>query len=123
VQAVDHWVALVLLGFLGIRMLKEGLGRGEDGCPPALAGWALLSAAIATSIDAAAAGVTLPLLDQPISLAVLVIGAITALLCFGGVFAGAALGPRLGKKAEVLGGLMLLGLGIKIFTEHQFLTA
>ena len=122
VQAVDHWIALILLGFLGIRMLKEGLSNDER-CPPALAGWALLSAAIATSIDAAAAGVTLPLLEQPITFAVFMIGIVTAILCFGGVFAGAAIGPRLGKKAEVLGGLMLLALGLKIFVEHQFLAA
>lgn len=119
VQAIDHWVALLLLGFLGIRMLKQGLG-GDERCPPALTGWALLSAAIATSIDAAAAGVTLPLLEQPITLAVLVIGAITAALCFGGVFVGAAIGPRLGKKAELLGGAMLLAIGLNIFVEHQF---
>lgn len=122
IQAVDHWVALALLGFLGLRMIRAGMNDEAD-CPPPLMGWALLSAAIATSIDAAAAGVTLPLLEQPVLIAVLVIGAMTAILCFGGVFAGAALGSRLGKKAEVAGGLMLLALGLKIFTEHQFLGA
>ncbi|HEY6916039.1 MAG TPA: manganese efflux pump MntP family protein [Allosphingosinicella sp.] len=123
IQAVDHWVALALLGFLGVRMLKAGLEGETDDCVPALAGWALLSAAIATSIDAAAAGVTLPLLQQPIGTSIAVIGATTALLCFGGVFAGEIMGTKLGKKAEVAGGAMLILLGLKIFVEHQFLGA
>ena len=119
-QAVDHWLALILLSALGLKMLREALAGG-DGPPARLAGWALFTCAIATSIDAAAAGLTLPTLGVPILLAVAMIGATTALLSWGGVLAGRAAGPWLGRYAEVAGGLILIGIGVKIFVEHQFL--
>jgi putative Mn2+ efflux pump MntP len=119
--AVDHWIALFLLGFLGARMLHEGLARDEGECAPPIGGWSLLAAAIATSIDAAAAGVTLPLLGRPILLACAVIGGVTALVSGGGVWLGSAAGTRFGKPAELLGGAVLIGLGVKIFVQHQFL--
>lgn len=120
VRAADHWVALVLLGFIGIRMVREGLSRDDDAPARQLIGWALLATAIATSIDAAAAGVALPMLGIPIIIACAVIGVTTAILSFGGVYLGAVAGARLGKAAEVAGGLVLIGLGLKIFIEHQF---
>src|SRR4051812_21908919 len=64
-QAVDHWIALILLSALGLKMLREAF-TGGDGAPKQFAGWALFTAAIATSIDAAAAGLTLPTLGIPI---------------------------------------------------------
>ena len=121
--ALDHWIALLLLGLLGARMIREGWTRDPDQCAPPLAGWALLAAAVGTSVDAAAAGVTLPLLGRPVAFACAVIGATTALICFGGVHLGRAAGARLGKPAELLGGAVLIGLGLKIFVEHQFLGA
>ncbi len=120
IRSVDHWIALVLLSALGLKMLKEAFEREGEPAPP-LSGWALFVAAVATSIDAAAAGITLPMLGAPLLLSCLTIGATTALLSFGGVYLGAAAGNRLGKAADVLGGLILIGLGIKIFIEHQFL--
>ncbi|TMJ17088.1 MAG: manganese efflux pump [Alphaproteobacteria bacterium] len=119
--SLDHWLALVLLGGLGIKMLREGLAREEGDCPQPIRGWALLVAAIATSVDAAAAGVTLPLLGQPVLLACAVIGTATAILCAAGVHIGAAVGARLGKPAELAGGAVLILLGVKIFVQHQFL--
>jgi putative Mn2+ efflux pump MntP len=119
--AVDHWVALVLLVLLGGRMIREGLGRAEGDCAPPMAGWQLVAAAIATSIDAAAAGVALPLLGRPILLACAVIGATTAALSAGGVWLGRIAGARFGKPAELLGGAVLIALGVKIFVQHQFL--
>jgi manganese efflux pump family protein len=117
---IDHWIAFVLLGVLGGKMLREGLA-GHGATPaPALIGWTLLGAAIATSIDAAAAGITLPMLGSPIATACLVIGTVTAALCVAGVLIGQASGGRLGKAAEILGGLVLIGIGVKVLVEHLF---
>lgn len=121
VRAADHWVALVILGFLGLRMIWAAFDEDRDGVERRLVGWALLAAAFATSIDAAAAGLALPLLGVPLLVACATIGITTALLSYAGVFLGAAAGTRLGKAAEVGGGVMLVGLGLKIFIDHQLL--
>jgi putative Mn2+ efflux pump MntP len=120
IRNVDHWVAFVLLGVLGAKMLREGL-HGDDATPaPALIGWALLGAAVATSVDAAAAGITLPMMGAPIAVACAVIGVVTAGLCFAGVMIGAASGARLGKIAEIIGGCLLIAIGAKILVDHLF---
>lgn len=120
-QAVDHWLALILLSALGLKMLREAVSGSSEGAPRQLTGWALFTCAIATSVDAAAAGLTLPALGLPILLSVATIGATTAVLSCGGVLAGRAAGPWLGRHAEMAGGLILIGIGVKIFVEHQFL--
>ncbi len=127
IDAYDHWIAFGLLSFLGIRMAKEGLAPAPAhdpaadplGPPEPLAGHALLIAAIATSIDAAAAGITLPTLGIPVIAACLTIGGVTAALCYIGVLAGAAIGTRLGKRAEVAGGVVLVLLGVRILGVHS----
>jgi len=120
IREVDHWVAFVLLGLLGAKMLREGLA-GADATPaPALLGWALLGAAVATSVDAAAAGITLPMIGAPVLIACGVIGLITAGLCVAGVRIGAASGARLGKIAEIAGGILLILIGAKILIQHLF---
>jgi putative Mn2+ efflux pump MntP len=120
IQAVDHWIAFGLLSALGLRMMKEGLSLDAD-CGTAarpLTGWALASAAVATSIDAAAAGVTLPTIGAPILIACLMIGLVTLGLSAAAVEIGARGGARLGKRAELFGGLVLILLGAKILAEH-----
>ena len=87
-QAVDHWIALIVLSALGLKMLREAFDDDGEGAPRQLVGWALFTCAIATSIDAAAAGLTLPTLGVPVLLAVATIGATTAALSYGGVLAG-----------------------------------
>lgn len=120
IRDVDHWVAFVLLGLLGGKMLREGLA-GEKATPaPALLGWALLGAAVATSVDAAAAGITLPMIGAPIAIACIVIGLVTAALCMAGVRIGAVYGARLGKIAEIAGGGLLILIGSKILIQHLF---
>jgi manganese efflux pump family protein len=120
IRNVDHWVAFVLLGLLGANMLREGIA-GEAATPaPALIGWALLGAAVATSVDAAAAGITLPMIGAPVVIACAVIGLVTATLCVAGVRIGAASGARLGKLAEVVGGTLLILIGVKILIQHLF---
>jgi putative Mn2+ efflux pump MntP len=119
-RAVDHWIALVLLSALGVKMLREAFSEAE-GTPKLFAGWALFTCAVATSIDAAAAGLTLPTIGIPILLSVATIGATTALLSYGGVLAGRAAGQWLGRYAGAAGGLILIGIGVNIFIDHQFL--
>ncbi len=120
IREVDHWVAFVLLGLLGARMLREGLAGAAATPAPALIGWALLGAAVATSIDAAAAGITLPVIGAPVLIACAAIGLITAALCVAGVRIGAAYGARLGRLAEVAGGTLLILIGAKILIQHLF---
>lgn len=120
IRSVDHWIAFVLLGLLGAKMVREGLDHGAESPAPALIGWALLGAAVATSVDAAAAGITLPMLGSPIVSACMVIGVVTGALCVAGVQIGKASGAKLGKAAEVIGGVVLIGIGVKILIEHLF---
>lgn len=119
-QLVDHWIAFVLLSILGARMIRAGVRPPETA--PLATGWHLGALAIATSIDAAVAGITLALLEVPVPVACLIIGIITFVLSTGGVLLGRAAGSRLGNAAEIMGGLLLIGLGVKIFIQHQFLT-
>lgn len=114
--AVDHWVAFGLLSILGVNMIRAS--RADTEADPSLKGWHLFAAAIATSIDAAVAGITLPLLGVPIALACATIGGVTAVLCFGGALGGSHAGRRLEGRAEILSGVILIGLGVKILLEH-----
>lgn len=116
IESVDHWVAFLLLSALGLNMIRAS--REDTKAESALAGWQLFAAAIATSIDAAAAGVTLPLLAVPVGWACAIIGAVTALLCFAGALGAHHVGRRFEGRAEIFGGLVLIALGVKILLEH-----
>lgn len=117
IERVDHWIAFVLLAAIGGKMIHEAFDD-DDAPAAALSGMGLLTAAFATSVDAAAAGITLPTLGLPVGLAVGTIGAVTALLCLFGARAGGAIGARAGRKAEVIGGVVLIGLGLRILLQH-----
>jgi putative Mn2+ efflux pump MntP len=116
VAAVDHWIAFGLLGFLGVRMLSGHVGDEE--AARVLAGQALLVAGVATSVDALAAGLTLPTLAIAPAPAAGLIGLVTFLLSGAGVMLGCRAGESWGPWAERLGGLILIGLGCKILAEH-----
>jgi putative Mn2+ efflux pump MntP len=116
IEAVDHWIAFGLLTFLGVRML--GGHVGDEEASHALTGRALLLAGVATSIDALAAGITLPTLSVEPLLAVALIGVITAVMSAGGVALGRVAGDRFGEWAERAGGVILIALGCKILAEH-----
>lgn len=122
VQAWDHWIAFVLLGAIGAKMLWEARGSDEAeavAAAPDLFGMkVMLVLAVATSIDAFAVGVTLPMLGAPLLLSLVTIGVTTAVLSAIGLFAGRKFGALLGKRLDVAGGLVLIGLGIKILVEH-----
>jgi manganese efflux pump family protein len=120
----DHWIAFAILAFLGLRMVKEGLTKGPEDAPaktPAN-GWPLILLAIATSIDAAAAGLTLPTMALDPFFTCAIIGIVTATACAFGVWLGARAGPALGEKAEVVGGLMLVSVGVKVLYDHGVLS-
>jgi putative Mn2+ efflux pump MntP len=116
IEAVDHWIAFGLLGFLGVRMLGGHVGEEEAG--HALTGKALLIAGVATSIDALAAGITLPTLSVAPLVAVALIGGVTFAMSGAGVALGRIAGDRFGTWAERAGGIILIGLGCKILAEH-----
>lgn len=117
VEAIDHWIAFGLLSFLGVRMLYGHVG--DEDAARALTGRALLLAGVATSIDALAAGITLPSLGVSPLLAVALIGLVTFAMSGAGVILGRVAGDRWGAWAERIGGLILIGLGVKILAEHS----
>lgn len=117
VEAIDHWIAFGLLSFLGVRMLGGHVGEAE--AARALTGRALLIAGVATSIDALAAGITLPTLGVSPWLAVALIGLVTFAMSGAGVVLGRRAGDHLGEWAERAGGIILIGLGVKILAEHS----
>ena len=122
VEAWDHWIAFALLGGIGVKMLWEARRSPEEAAPrdeEELFGLrVMLALAVATSIDALAVGVTLPMLDAPLLLSVVTIGVTTAVLCVVGLFLGRSAGAMLGRRLDALGGLILIGLGVAILVEH-----
>jgi putative Mn2+ efflux pump MntP len=119
ITGVDHWIAFGLLSLIGCKMIYEStkLGPDENKLDP-LNILVLLFLAIATSIDALAVGLSLSFLKIAIFTPALIIGAITFLLSFFGVFLGNISGHFFENKIEIIGGLILIGIGIKIVIEH-----
>ncbi|MEP7262733.1 MAG: manganese efflux pump MntP family protein [Usitatibacter sp.] len=119
IEAYDHWIVFVLLAIVGGHMILESLSKDEDkpqGNPFAFRRLMLLG--FATSVDALAVGLTLSLIDVPLLWAVALIGGVTFALCVPAVHMGARLGTRLAHRAELVGGLVLIGIGVKILVEH-----
>lgn len=122
IQSIDHWIAFILLGFLGIRMIRESLQNDE--LPESghdldsLDFKTVIVLAIATSIDALAAGVTFAFLKTNILMAVGIIGILTAFLCFIGVYIGYLARSKFKFNMELIGGCILVILGLKILLEH-----
>ena len=115
---IDHWIAFALLAVIGGNMVRESFSKEEE-CPDAsLSVKAMLTMAIATSIDALAVGVGFAFLDVNIGAAVSFIGVITFLLSMVGVKVGSLFGAKYKSKAELAGGVILILLGLKILLEH-----
>lgn len=114
----DHWVAFTLLAGIGAKMLLEASRATDEPQEPTLDPRTVLLLAIATSLDALAAGVTLPLLPVAPALSVALITGVTAALSLLGGLAGRAAGMRLGRPLAALGGLALIGIGARILVEH-----
>ncbi len=128
ITPIDHWIAFILLAFIGGKMLKDAFGE-EGGCDedcgcacedaePKLDLKELVILAVATSIDALAVGITLAFLNVNIWLAVALIGVTTFVLSFIGVAIGNQFGSRFEKPATIVGGVVLILIGLKILLEH-----
>jgi putative Mn2+ efflux pump MntP len=121
IGAFDHWLALGLLTFVGVRMIKSGTGKSEETATvDPSRGSTLLLLCIATSIDAMAVGFSMAIIGASILWPSLVIGVVTLGLSLIGLLSGAFLGKKFGKRMEVIGGLILLGIGINIVITHLF---
>jgi putative Mn2+ efflux pump MntP len=119
IESWDHWIAFALLSLIGAKMIWEGnKPAGAQPEKPA-GGWQLFVLAIATSIDAAAAGVTLPTLGAPIIVSILLIGHVTFFLSFAGVWIGRAGSKAIGPNAAIIGGLILIVIGAKVLIDHK----
>ena len=124
ITKVDHWIAFGLLGIIGGKMLFEAIkGDEEEECEcgkniEKLDIKELFILAIATSIDALAVGITFAFLKYPVGKAVTIIGVVTFVISVAGVYIGNFFGARFKKKAEIAGGIILVGIGVKILLEH-----
>lgn len=120
VTEIDHWIALALLGVIGGHMIWEAVsGHAAEGATQrSILGWGLIGTAFATNVDAAAMGITFAFLDVDIVRAALVIGAVSSTFAIIGIYLARVAGPMFGRKAEIVGGLVLIALGIKIAVEH-----
>ncbi len=120
IEAFDHWVAFGLLCLVGGKMLWSGLCGSEGDRPAAdcTSGWALWFLSVATSIDALAVGLSLAMVGSPIVVPAVVIGVVAASLTAAGMVLGRRIGAGWGRRVEVLGGLVLVGIGVKIVVEH-----
>lgn len=121
IVAWDHWVAFVLLAFVGGKAICEALSSQEQGDETRGAdptrGWSLVILSVATSIDALAVGISFGVMAIDIWYPAVIIGIITASLTTFGMLFGARLGLRFGRRIEVLGGIILIGIGLKILLE------
>lgn len=117
IKAYDHWIAFILLGIIGINMIRESREQEEE-VNASFGVKAMIPMAIATSIDALAVGVSFAFMKVQIGWAVLFIGAITFTLSAVGVKIGNHFGVKYKSKAELFGGIVLVLLGIKILLEH-----
>ena len=116
---IDHWIAFALLAIIGINMLREALNGEEETTDADLSVKTMFLMAVATSIDALAVGISLAMAGvSNIFLAVLLIGVTTFVLSAVGVRVGNVFGSRYEKKAELMGGVILILLGVKILLEH-----
>jgi putative Mn2+ efflux pump MntP len=122
VSSVDHWIAFVLLGIIGGKMVKESFEKDECCCTdPDFSFRTMLAMAVATSIDALAVGVSLAFLKVNIWSSILIIGMTTGAFSAAGIYIGNIFGNRYKSKAEFAGGLILILIGAKILCEHTLL--
>jgi putative Mn2+ efflux pump MntP len=117
IQSFDHWIAFSLLCLVGGKMIYGSITcKGEK--KDCLQFMALLALSIATSIDALAVGLSFSFLQVEIIIPALIIGAVTFIICFIGIYTGDKIGRFIGNKLELIGGFILIIIGIKILIEH-----
>ena len=125
IKAVDHWIAFILLAYIGIKMISDAIKEWKEetkieemDAPLDLKEMFIL--AIATSIDALAVGITFSFLEVAIAMACTIIGVVTFVISCGGVFVGNIFGERYKAKAQIVGGAILVILGLRILLSHLF---
>ena len=123
ITSIDHWIAFILLGFIGGKMILEAVKEWNEEDIVEVKDQPLdhrnmFVLAVATSIDALAVGITFAFLDYPIVEAITVIGITTFVISIGGVYVGNFFGNKYEKKAEFVGGLILVLLGVRILLTH-----
>ena len=119
-RSIDHWLAMALLSFVGVRMIIAGASHHQDAKPRGdpSKGWTLIALSVATSVDALAVGLGLAVLDIPIWLPCLLIGVITSVMSWGGLRLGGVLHARWGNRMEMAGGVLLVLIGLNILLSH-----
>ena len=124
ISAFDHWIAFGLLAFVGGKMIYGALSpeESERASSDPTRGWDLVILSVATSIDALAVGLSIGMLGGVILLPAVIIGLVAAALTVVGMILGGKIGGLWGKKVEVIGGLVLIAIGIRIVVEHLFFT-
>lgn len=121
VKGFDHWIAFALLAYVSFNLIRSGLetnGNAFNQDPST--GRILVILSLATSIDAFAVGLSIAFLKVPVLLSILMIGIVALVLSGVGLFSGIRLGKTFGKRMEILGGLILLGIGIRVVITHIF---
>ncbi len=119
IEHYDHWVAFGLLVFIGVRMIAGAFsGEEEIGDRDPSKGMSLVVLSVATSIDALAVGLSIGVLNRPILMPSVIIGVVCALFSAAGVFIGKKAKSIAGRRAEAVGGIMLVLIGLKILVEH-----
>jgi putative Mn2+ efflux pump MntP len=115
----DHWVAMALLAYVGINMIRSGLNPDED-CyrSDPSRGKILFILSVATSIDAMAVGFSMAMLHTSVWIPAVIIGVVTFFLSGVGLLVGNRLGAKFGKRMEILGGLILIGIGLRVLATH-----
>ncbi|MCE5297094.1 MAG: manganese efflux pump MntP family protein [Euryarchaeota archaeon] len=117
IMGIDHWVAFILLGIIGGKMIYDSI-RGDDDDDGDVTLTAALLLAVATSIDALMVGLSFAFLDTSIFVPVLVIGSVTFAFCLAGFMFGTRLGTMFGERVKIVGGLVLILIGIRILIDH-----
>jgi manganese efflux pump family protein len=121
VKNFDHWIAFALLGYVGFNLIRAGLDKDSKAFEQdPSTGKVLVMLSFATSIDAFAIGLSISFLGVPILLSVVMIGLVALILSAIGLFAGIQLGKTFGKRMEIVGGLILIGIGIRVLVTHLF---
>jgi putative Mn2+ efflux pump MntP len=119
ISAVDHWVAFGILSLVGLKMIRDSFDTSVCENPRALmTGHRLFLLSVATSIDALAVGISFAFLDYPVLLVASIIGIITFMISTAGVFIGHYCSCLWGRRAELLGGILLILIGLKILYDH-----
>jgi len=121
IEAFDHWVAFLLLAFVGVRMIWSGSnGEEESHKNDPSRGWNMVLLSVAVSIDALAIGLSLALIHVDIWYPAVVIGVVTSLMSLVGLRLGNQLGRKFGKRMEIIGGIVLILIGVRIVVNHLF---